>query len=415
MDKKLIDLLKKSFPKETYDSNKSTVRLQEVNYDIQEVEEAIKSLLSTFVVMGKKTKLFEQLWSKWIGRKHSVFVNSGSSGLLLAMMWIKFKKSTSIKNEILIPAVTWSTSIFPAIIVGLKPVLVDVDLSNLCTNSFANYISDKTVAILPVHLMGHACNMDVIMEEAKKHNLAVIEDCCEAHGAKYNGKKVGTFGDVGIWSSMFAHHISTIEGGIISSDTVELDDLFRMFRAHGWVRDISDSKKKEIINNNINIDPSFLFPELGINVRPTEINAAFGIHQIQKIDSFIEKRRQAFQNIHNQLKDFEKYFTFFPEQKNEYFSPFAFPILLNENAPFSRKEIIDYLTESRIEHRPIAGSNMAQQPFMKNYGQLLDISNNLPNAKKIHENGFFIGVNHQTNDLRIDHIIKSFKSFLKKY
>ena len=415
MDKKLKDLLKNSFPDNIYDPSKPTIRLQEVNYDTQEVEEALKSLLSTYVVMGEKTKLFEQLWSKWIGRNYSVFVNSGSSGLLLAMMWIKFKKSTSIKNEILIPAVTWSTSIFPAIIVGLKPVLVDVDLSNLCTNSFAEHISDNTVAILPVHLMGHACNMEVIMEEAKKHNLVVIEDCCEAHGAKYNRKKVGTFGDVGVWSSMFAHHISTIEGGLISSDRVELDDLFRMFRAHGWVRDISDKKKKEIINNNINIDPSFLFPELGLNVRPTEINAAFGIHQVQKIDGFIEKRRTAFQNIHGQLKDFEKYFTFFPEQKNEYFSPFAFPILLKNNAPFSRKEIINHLTENRIEHRPIAGSNMAQQPFMKNYGQLLDISDNLPNAKKIHENGFFIGVNHQTNESRIEYIVKSFKSFLKKY
>ncbi|MBH10202.1 MAG: DegT/DnrJ/EryC1/StrS aminotransferase [Candidatus Marinimicrobia bacterium] len=415
MKNKLIDLIKNNFNHEIYDPNKSITKLQEVTFNHLEIEEAIDSMLSTYVVMGEKTKIFENLWSSWIGREKSVFVNSGSSAILLAMMWLKFKISNNEKNEILIPAVTWSTSLFPAIIVGLKPVLVDVDLSNLCTNSFEKYISDNTIAIMPVHLLGHACNMSKIMKEARKHNLVVIEDCCEAHGTKYRKMKVGTYGDIGIWSSMFAHHISTIEGGMISLDNQELDDLFRMFRAHGWVRDISEESRKLFINNNRGIHPSFLFPELGINVRPTEINASFGIHQMKKIDNFINNRRNAFQALYEQLNQYNDFFLFFPEQEHEYFSPFAFPILIRESAPFDRSQLLNHLSICKIEHRPIAGSNLAQQPFMEHYSSLINTSHNLYNAEKINDLGFFIGLNHKTDELRINHIIKSIKTFIDQY
>ena len=141
MEKKFKDFIKNNIADDIYDPSTSPTKLQEVTFNHLEIEEAIDSLLSTYVVMGKKTKKFEELWSKWVGRKKSIFVNSGSSAILLAMMWLKFKKSIDKKNEVLIPAVTWSTSLFPAMIVGLRPVLVDVDLSNLCTNSFEKYIT----------------------------------------------------------------------------------------------------------------------------------------------------------------------------------------------------------------------------------------------------------------------------------
>ena len=330
----LKKIIKANLPSKSYRSG-DPIRLQELPIDEKEILEGIESLISTFVVMGEKCLKFEKAWSNWLGRKHSVFVNSGTSGILLAMMWLKFHKATKNKNEILIPAVTWSTSLFPAIIVGLKPVLVDIDLNNLCVNSFEKHITKNTLAFLPVHLMGHSCNMDKINKEAKKHNIIVIEDCCEAHGAKFKGKKVGTTGDVSVFSYMFAHHIITIEGGMISVNNEKLADIHRMFRAHGWIREISEKNKKKIISENPDIHPTFLFPELGLNLRPTEISAAFGIHQIKKLDNFIKKRRVSYFKIFNKLIKYDKYLTLFPENKNEYLSPFAFPILVKKNKYFT--------------------------------------------------------------------------------
>lgn len=407
--------IKDNIFKEDFMPGKTPISLQEIPFGYEEINESIDSLLNTYLTMGKKTKLFEKEWSNWLGRKHSTCVNSGTSAVLLAMMWLKFHKAKECeRDEILIPAVTWSTSLFPAIIVGLKPVLVDIDLDNLCVNSFDQYITDKTLAVMPVHLLGHTCKMDVIMKEAQKNNLYVIEDCCEAHGSKYKNKKIGTYGDISLWSFMFAHHITTIEGGMLSTNNIDIDDVFRMFRAHGWVRDISVNKKNKIIDNNPDIDPNFLFPDIGLNVRPTEISASFGIHQIKRLDGYIEKRRIAFNEITKKLIKYSDYIQLFPERKNEYLSPFAYPILVKDNAPFSKKILQSFLEEHKIDTRPIEGSNLAVQPFMERYSDLVEIRGELRNANLVHKNGFFFGLNQNTNIDRINYIIKIFEKFFEK-
>lgn len=406
--------IKEHIFKEDFIPGKTPIRLQEIPFDHKEIKEALESLLSTFLVMGKKTKLFEEGWSKWLGRKHSVCVNSGTSAVLLAMMWLKFHKARETKrDEILIPAVTWSTSLFPALIVGLKPVLVDIDLKNLCVNSFAPYISERTLALMPVHLLGHACEMDTIMQEAKKNNLYVIEDSCEAHGACYKNKKVGTFGDIGLWSFMFSHHITTVEGGMLSVDDLEIADTLRMFRAHGWVREISEERRNKAIKDNPDIHPSFLFPEIGLNVRPTELTASFGIQQLKRLDGYIEKRRIAFEKITNGLRRYSDFIQLFPEIKDEYFSPFAYPVLIRDGAPFTKKDLINYLEQRLIHSRPIEGSNLAVQPFMKRYPGMVEIRGKLKNSDLVHKNGFFIGLNQETDNERIKYIIKSFTGFFK--
>src|SRR5262249_52182979 len=202
---------------------------------------------------------------------------------------------------------------FPAMIVGLKPVLVDVDLENLCVNSFAPYITKKTLALMPVHLLGHACKMDVILQEARRNDLFVLEDCCEAHGGCYGDQKVGTFGDISVWSFMFAHHITTVEGGMISVKDEELADILRMFRAHGWIREISEPKRSKVRRENPGIHPIFLFADIGLNVRPTEVTACFGIHQMERLNAFIEKRRKGFEKIPQQLSRYSEYIQLFPE------------------------------------------------------------------------------------------------------
>lgn len=404
------------FPRQTFIPGKTPIRLQELPFGPEEIMESIDSLLSTYLVMGKKNARFEKEWSKWLGRAFSVCVNSGSSAVLLAMMWLKFHKSKeSGKDEVLIPAVTWSTSLFPAMIVGLKPVLVDVDLGNLCVNSFEPYVTDKTLAVLPVHLLGHACRMDRIIEESRKHDFLVIEDCCEAHGARSGDKKVGTFGSASLWSYMFAHHITTIEGGMISTDDQSLADTFRMFRAHGWIREVSENTKAEVLKENPDIHPSFLFPEIGLNVRPTEITASFGLHQIKRLDGYIEKRRAAYDKILEALSRYEEFMGLFPEQSHERISPFAFPILVRDGAPFTKEKLVTYLEERLIQTRPIEGSNLSAQPFMKRYGDLITVRGELSNAKQIHKNGFFFGLNQDTNDARIEYITGTFADFFKTF
>lgn len=407
--------IEKNFFKENFVPGKTPLKLQEIPFGVEEIKEALDSLLSTLLVMGDKTKIFEKEWSKWLGSKYSIFVNSGTSAVLLIMMWLKFHKSRETgRDEILIPAVTWSTSLFPAMVVGLKPILIDIDLENLCVNSFAPYITEKTLAVMPVHLMGHACKMDIIMKEAKEYDLYVIEDCCEAHGTRYRNQKVGTFGNASIWSFMFAHHMVTIEGGMISLDNPILADLFKMFRAHGWIREISEEKKCQAIESYPEIHPSFLFPEIGLNVRPTELNASFGIHQLRRIDDFIDKRRNAFKKITNSLVRYSQFIQLFPELEDEYFSPFAYPVLVRDEAPFSKKNLQKFLEDQLIHSRPIEGSNLALQPFMKRYSDLVGIRGKLKNSNIVHKNGFFIGLNQDTNDERIEYITKTFEKFFKK-
>lgn len=390
---------------------KTPVRLQEASFGQAEFDEAVDSLQSTQLVMGAKVRQFEEDWRTWLGVSSSVCVNSGTSALLLAMMWLRFHKATPERNEILIPAVTWSTSLFPAIVVGLRPVLVDVSLDNLCTNSFEPYITDKTLAVLPVHLMGHAADMRTILSEAKRHNLHVIEDACEAHGTELHGCKVGTWGDMSVFSFMFSHHMTTIEGGMINAGEQDLADTLRMFRAHGWIRETNPAFQRQIRAEYPDIHPSFLFAEIGLNVRPTEIVGAFGIHQLAKLNGFIDNRRAAFAKIIERLRRHERHLHLFPEMDGERLSPFAFPVLVRENAPFHASNLMSFLEENLIEIRPIEGANLAAHPFMRRYGHLLEIRGSLKNAELIHQNGFFFGLNQSTDDARISYIGDVFDKF----
>lgn len=411
----LKEYVKNKLPHNRFVPGKTKIPLQEVMFSEDEITESIDSLLSTYLVMGKKVSQFEQLWSKWLGCKYSIATNSGTSALLLAMIWLKFHKASEGRKEVLIPAVTWSTTLTTPLILGLKPVLVDVDMKNLCINSFSQYITKNTLAVVPVHLMGHSCNMSSIMSEAKASSVYVIEDSCEAHGTRWNGQKVGTFGNVGCFSFMFSHHISTIEGGMICVDSDDLNDIFRSFRAHGWIREMSKDRKRYFEKRYNHIDRRFLFSDVGLNVRPTEIVGAFGMHQIAKIDPFIEKRRYAFNKISQELIKYLDFIYIFEEQENEYYSPFAYPIVVREKAPFSKQELARFLEENMIETRQIEGGNLARQPLYEKYRDYIEIRGSLKNADLIQNNGFFFGINQNTDDNKIDYIVGVLKRFFKKF
>src|SRR5713226_4171616 len=273
---------------------KTAIPLNIPGFGWEEVWESVETLLSTQVTMGKKVQQFETMFAEYVGVKHAVMVNSGSSANLLALSILTNPlqpKRIQPGDEVITPAVTWATTVWPILNVGLVPVLVDVDLTNfnLVAEEVEKAITPRTRAIMVVHLLGNPCDMAKIGSIARRHELYVIEDSCEAHGAEFRGRKVGSFGDLATFSFYFSHHISTIEGGMVLTNNDDYAELARSLRVFGWIRDLRD--KDVIASDHPGIDPRFLFANIGYNLRPTEIQGAFGIHQIAKLERFIATRR----------------------------------------------------------------------------------------------------------------------------
>jgi len=392
------DLIKNYYSqkgKPQFTLGKTRIPLNIPSYDWEEVCEAIESMLSTYVTMGKKVAQFESMFADYIGVKYATMVNSGSSANLIALSILTnpmLKEHIQPGDEIITPAVTWATTVFPIINCGAIPVLVDVDLDTFDINSdeVKKAITNKTKAIMPVHLLGNPCDMPRIMEIAREHNLFVIEDACEAHGAELNGKKVGSFAHLATFSFFFSHHISTIEGGMVLTNNEELGELAKALRVFGWIRDLRD--KENIIKRHEDIDPRFLFTNIGYNFRPTEIQGAFGIHQIKKLDKFIEIRRENANFWTDNLRQYSDCLWLHKEKEGTRHVWFGYPVTIKPDAPFTRKEMVDFLEKRGVETRPIMSGNIDEQPAMRFFPYRR--VGELPNSRLIMRRSFFFG-NHQ--------------------
>lgn len=364
-------------------------------YDWEEVCEALDSLLDTQVTMGGKVKQFESMFAEYIGTRFAVMVNSGSSANLLALSILTnptLENPIKPGDEIITPAVTWATTVFPILNCGIIPVLVDVDLDTFDINvdEVEKAVTEKTRAIMPVHLLGNPCNMGRLMEIAQEHNLFIIEDTCEAHGAKFNGQKVGSFGDLATFSFFYSHHITTIEGGMVVTNNEEFAELARALRVFGWIRELKN--KGKIAEQYQDIDPKYLFVNIGYNLRPTEIQGAFGMHQLKKLDKFIEIRRENSTFWTRNLKKYEDHLLLHEEREGTKHVWFGYPITVKPGASFTRKELITFLAAKGLETRPIMAGNIDEQPAMQlaNYRKVGD----LKNSRIIMRNSFLFG-NHQ--------------------
>lgn len=378
----------------TFIPGKSTIKLISPSYGKEEVVEAIESMLTSWVTMGKKVKKFEKLFAKYIGVKYAIMVNSGSSANLLALSTLTNPVIKKIKknDEIITPAVTWATTVFPIINVGAKPVFVDVDPETytLDIKKVSDAISNKTSAIMPVHLLGGACDMNQLQKISKLKNLSIIEDACEAHGAELTHKKIGSFGDMSTFSFFMSHHITTIEGGIVLTDNEKYYEIAKGLRAFGWIRDLKN--KNQLAKKYNKIDERFLFTNIGFNVRPTEIQGAFGIHQMKKLEKFVKIRRDNAKFWNKKFKILNDFFILPKEIDNSRHSYFCYPLTIREETPFNRDEIIKFLALKKIETRPIMAGDITKQPVMKLFNHR--ISGKLKNSELIMNNGFFFG-NHQ--------------------
>jgi CDP-6-deoxy-D-xylo-4-hexulose-3-dehydrase len=337
-------------------------------------------------------KKFEEKWSKWLGVKYSVFVNSGSSANFLTFAYLKtiLKKD----DEVIVPALTWVSDITSVLNNGFKTVFVDINLKNLAMSveEIKKCISRRTKVIFLTHILGFNGLTNEIIEICKKNNIILIEDVCESHGANFDKKKLGTFGLISNFSFYYAHHMTTIEGGMISTSSNKVYEVLRMMRGHGMLREAEShllKKKNYMKYGKLNKDFIFLYP--GYNFRSTEINAIMGINQLKRLNNNIKRRNINFKIFINNL-DKKKYLTQFDI---EGISNYAFVIIFNKkyrNLKF-RSRFEKKLRINHIEFRrgTSGGGNQLRQPYLKYYNYNFKKYNFFYNTEVIHNYGYYIG------------------------
>ena len=340
---------------------------------------------------GPQVKKFEQKWSKWLGVKYSIFVNSGSAANLASISYLRTKFND---GEIIVPTITWVSDILSVFYNNFRPVFVDINKENLAINEdlIEKAINKKTRAIFLTHVLGLNGLTEKIINIAKKNNLYLIEDVCESHGATFKNKKVGTYGDISNFSFYFAHHMSTIEGGMVCTNNKEIYERIRIIRGHGLLRETSNFKlKKSISKKYKKLNNEFLFIYPGYNLRSTEINAIYGLNQIKRLDKNNHKRKRNFQYFLNNL-DKKKYFINFDLHGS---CNYAFIVLFNkeyQNLSF-RNKFENKLKKFNIEFRRglSGGGNQTLQPYSKYFKIKQKIVGKLQITNLIHKYGYYIG------------------------
>lgn len=365
-----------------------------VTWGVDEIMAALECLCSHQTTMWTRTEAFEQQFCDYLKANNAVMLNSGSSADLVMMFAARESGLLNRGDEILIPAVTWPTQVWAAIESGFSVKLVDVDpiTLNASWEHYSRAITKKTKAIFPVHLMGNPCQMDDLRQGCKTYNLLLFEDCCEALGATFDGKQVGTFGFAAAFSFFASHHITTMEGGMIVTDNDDFADACRLMRAHGWARDLRHRVNDVDVLNRYGYDedPRYMFLGMGFNFRPTEINAAFGTIQLEKLNQLNEKRNENFAKVAGGFRSTNGHVVsgLLPTSHKAKPAWFALPFVLQADLPYTRKQVAAHLQERGIDTRPIVGGNLARHPAFTKYR----LAKSQPGADAIHDRGFYLGL-----------------------
>ena len=335
---------------------------------------------SDMYTCGKKVEEFENKWSEWLGCKHSLFVTSGSTANLLLLASIKEFYNIPNGSKVLVPACTWVTNVSPVFQNGLEPVFCDINLDNYSFDT-DNLPDDDIKIVFITHLLGLNAPMEKLKN--KYQDAIFIEDICESHGITDEyGKKRG-YGTGSTFSFYYGHHMTTIEGGMISTDNVELYQLMKLKRSHGMARHLLPENYEKTISKYPNIDPKFLFLTDGYNFRNTELNAVIGIEQLQRLDESIKIRKRNYDRFMLYLLKYETFFhipTYDP-----YNSSFCLPFVCKTKE--LKTKLINIFNKLEIEYRPIVGGNLLIHPFLDKWKN----STKTPNADLLNDNGVYIG------------------------
>jgi CDP-6-deoxy-D-xylo-4-hexulose-3-dehydrase len=354
--------------------------------DLEVLIEFLKGM--PILTQSGNVQAYEEEWSSWLGVRYSVFVNSGSSANFITMAVLKELYGS---GEVIVPPLAWVSDIASVLHAGFTPVFVDINPRTLSMDNdqVISRITSRTKAVFLTHVQGFNGLTRQLLKVLKEKNIPLIEDVCEAHGATFQGAKLGTFGLVSNFSYYFAHHMSTIEGGMICTDDEKIYQICRMWRSHGMVREMTNNgMKQKIIEENPDLNPYFIFSFPGYNMRNTEIGAVIGRNQLKRLNENNEKRKKNFDLFLRSI-DPQKYRTDF---KLEGSCNYAFNLILKKADPEFRDRIMEALRESRVEFRrgSAGGGNQLRQPYLKRIVPEGEYKK-YPEVEHIHFYGFYIG------------------------
>jgi len=426
LKKLLIEEYLKRNPNKIFSSESSSVPVSGKIFDEQEIILATEAVLDGWWTEGKYSEQFEQRLSKWLGVRHATLVNSGSSANLLAVSALMSKKLGDKRlkkgDEVITVAAGFPSTVNPIIQNGLIPVFVDIELGtyNIDINELRKALSDKTRAICIAHTLGNPFDLNSVLNICKEKNLWLIEDNCDALGSLYDGKHTGTFGHVSTCSFYPAHHITLAEGGAVFTNDSILNRVIKSIR--DWGRDCycktgcDDTCSMrfgwQLGELPYGYDHKYIYSEMGYNLKATDIQAALGLAQLDKLDNFVEKRKENFKILFNSLKEYDKFFVMPKFLSNSDPSWFGFLLTVREDAPFTRDKFIQHLQKKKIGTRYLFGGNLLKQPYFIdgdiNYRKVGD----LKNTDLVMNNTFWIGVYPGITKEMLDYIKESFKEFL---
>ena len=365
-----------------------------MNDNFKEID--FKSLITflkkkPILTQNKKVKKFEEEWSKWLGTKYSVFVNSGSSANFLSILALATLNKADNRNEIIVPSLTWISDIVSVIKNGFKPIFVDINYKNLSMNidQVKSKINKKTFGIFLTHAQGFNGLNEELLKIIKRKKIFLIEDVCESHGATFKNKKLGNFGIISNFSFYYAHHMSTIEGGMVCTNNKKIYETVRMLRAHGMLREMNNKPLENKIKQKYNyLSPQFIFMNPGYNMRSNEISAVIGLSQLKRLDTNNLKRKK---NLKIFLKNLNSkiFYSSFDLKGN---CNYAFPLILKKPSFKLRDKLENLMFKFGIEFRRgnAGGGNQMRQPYLENILKKIDFKK-FPVVEHIHDFGYYIG------------------------
>ena len=371
--------------------------LATATWDDAEYKAIQKVVESGMFTMGTHVQEFEKQFAAFTGSRYCVMVNSGSSANLLMIAALRFRQENSLQvgDEVIVPAVSWSTTYYPLQQYGLKLKFVDVDRDtlNYDINELRNAVTDNTRAVIVVNLLGNPNDFDAINGIIKGRDIILIEDNCESLGAKFNGRQAGTFGLMGSYSAFFSHHISTMEGGMVVTDNEELYHIMLSVRAHGWTRNLPKHNRLTGIKSDDPFVESFKFILPGYNLRPLEMSGAIGIEQLKKLPRIVAERRSNAEKFTTLLANYPQLRI---QREIGESSWFGFSLIVETGATFTRRDVVRVFTEHDIVVRPIVAGNFAKNEVLSWFNY--EINGSLSNADYLDANGLFIGNHHYELD-----------------
>ncbi len=403
----------------------SAVPVSGRTFDDQELVNLVDSSLEFWLTTGRYAEQFERAFAQKIGVRHALLCNSGSSANLLALSSLTSPKleDRQIKagDEVITVAAGFPTTVNPIVQNQLTPVFLDIELGtyNIDVNYLEEAISPRTKAIMIAHTLGNPFNLDVVMEVANRHNLWLIEDNCDAVGSTYNGRNTGTFGHLATTSFYPAHHITMGEGGCVLTKSPILKKIVESFR--DWGRDCwcppgetNTCGKRfdwQLGDLPCGYDHKYIYSHVGYNLKMTDMQAAVGVAQLQKLDQFTAVRKQNFQHLYDGLKPFEDVLILPEATPNSDPSWFGFLVTVRPDAPFSRNELVRYLEENNIATRQLFGGNLTRQPAYQNVDYR--VVGELTNTDMVMNHTFWIGVYPSLTPQMLDYVIERFDTFIK--